>query len=68
MTNPKLFKIKSEKKKIQEGILVATRVHKGLHGPMGEVGELGPYFKSAEILPFSDWMRFQLGAKDESME
>ena len=35
---------------------------------MGEVGELGPYFKSAEILPFSDWMRFQLGAKDESME
>ena len=23
---------------------------------MGEVGELGPYFKSAEILPFSDWI------------
>ena len=67
MTNPKLFKIKSEKK-IQEGILAATGVHKGLHSPMGEVGELGPYFKSAEILPFSDWMRFQLGAKDESME
>ena len=27
---------------------------------MEKVGELGPYFKSAEILPFSDWMRFQL--------
>ena len=27
---------------------------------MGEVGELGPYFKSAEIQPVSDWMRFQL--------
>lgn len=57
-----------KKKKIQEEILAATRVHKGLHSPMGEVGELGPYFKKAEILPFSDWMRFQLGAKDESME
>ena len=66
MNNPKLFKIKSEK--IQEGILAATRVHKGLRSPMGEVDELGPYFKSAEILPFSDWMRFQLCAKDESME
>ena len=54
MTNPKLFKIKSEK--IQEGILAATRVHKGLRSPMGEVDELGPYFKSAEILPFSDWI------------
>jgi len=35
---------------------------------MGEVDELGPDFKSVEILPFSDWLRFQLGTKDESME
>ena len=58
-------------KKIQQGILTATRVHKGLHSPMlpmGEVDELGPYFKSVEILPFSDWLRFQLDTKDESME
>ena len=50
-------------------LLTATRVRKGLHIPIGELDELGPYFESAEILPFfADWLRFQLGAKDESVE
>ena len=49
MTNPKLFKIKSEK--IQEGILAATRVHKGLRSPMGEVDELGLTSKVLKFYP-----------------
>lgn len=32
------------------------------------IDERGLYFKSAEILPFSDWLWFQLGAKGESVE